>query len=250
MQLIKLLRADILKLKATHMIWLHLYIPLLGLIIFLSYFSYAPWRHFDEISVYLQVLCIVYPILIGIITSMIADQEYLAGGFQSMLVNSDPKYLALASKLLLYLLLGAISSLLAVFGFYIGYSFIGNPVFNITIYIAVVGIIIGSNIFQYILHFFLSLRFSKGVSIGVGIAEALAVALFITGMGDGRWPFVPSSWSIRFIGALLTDSENVNGHISDPVLHLGVILSIGVTVFSIVTLFIWFTRWEGKKLEE
>jgi len=250
MRLLRLLKADLLKLTFTHMIWMHLYIPLLGLFIFLSYFSYAPWSNFDEIIVYIQVLCIVFPILIGIITSMLADQEWSAGGFQNMLFHSDPKYLTMVSKLILSLLLGTISTLFAVLGFYIGYSFIDNAIFSITIYLAVAGIIVGSNIFQYILHLFLSFRFSKGISIGVGIAESLVVALFITGMGDGRWPFVPSTWSIRFIAALLTNTEHVSEHLFDPFLHLGVIISIGATVLSIVLLLIWFTRWEGIKLEE
>ncbi|WP_100330225.1 lantibiotic immunity ABC transporter MutG family permease subunit [Bacillus xiapuensis] len=250
LQLIKLIKADILKLKSTQMIWMHLYIPLLGLIIFLGYYSFSPWSDFNKISAYLQILCIVFPILIGIITSMVADQEYTAGGFQNILTSSEPKCLTFTSKLILFLLLGTLSTILAVIGFYIGYSFVGNNIYSIFINLVIVGILIGSNVFQYILHFFLSFRFSKGVSIGVGIAESFASALFLTGMGDGRWPFVPSSWSIRFVESLLVKYQNGSSVFIDPDLHLGVIISIVVTVLSIVIMLVWFTRWEGNKLEE
>lgn len=250
LQLIKLIKADIMKLKSTQMIWMHLYIPLLGLIIFLGYNFITPWGNFSKISVYFQVLCIVFPILIGIITSMVADQEYTAGGFQNILVSSEPKYLTFTSKLILFLSLGTLSTVLAVIGFYIGYSFIDNNIYPIYINLAVVGILIGSNVFLYILHFFLSFRFSKGVSIGVGIAESLASALFLTGMGDGRWPFVPSSWSIRFVGSLLMEYQNDSSVLIEPDLHLGIIISIVVTVLSILIMLVWFTRWEGNQLEE
>lgn len=250
LQLIKLIKADIMKLKSTQMIWMHLYIPLLGLIIFLGYYSITPWSNFSKISVYLQVLCIIFPILIGIITSMVADQEYTAGGFQNILVSSEPKYLTFTSKLILFLSLGTLSTVLAVMGFYIGYSFIDNNIYPIYINLAVVGILMGSNVFLYILHFFLSFRFSKGVSIGVGIAESLASALFLTGMGDGRWPFVPSSWSIRFVESLLVKYQNGGSIFIDPDLHLGIIISIVVTTLSFVIMIVWFTRWEGNKLEE
>lgn len=221
LQLKKLLKADIVKLKSTQMIWIHLYIPALGLIMFLSYYSYTLWNSSSKVSAYLQVLCIVFPILIGIITSMASDQEYIAGGFQNILASSEIKCLSFISKYTLFLLLGLLNTILSVIGFYIGFSFIENDIFPFTMmYLAVVGILIGSNIFEYILHFFSSLRFSKGVSIGVGIVESLISSLFVTGMGDGRWAFTPCSWSIRFIDSLLARYQNIN--FIDPDLHLGV----------------------------
>ena len=248
LQLKKLLKADIMKLKSTQMIWIHLYIPVLGLIIFLSYYSYTPWNSSSKVSAYLQVLCIVFPILIGIITSMVSDQEYIAGGFQNILASSKIKCLSFISKYTLFLLLGLLSTILSVIGFYVGFSFIENDIFPFTMYLAVVGILIGSNIFEYILHFFLSLRFSKGVSIGVGIVESLISALFLTGMGDGRWVFTPCSWSIRFIGSLLIRYQNIN--FIDPDLHLGIIICILGTILSFLIMLVWFTKWEGKKAEE
>ena len=129
LQLKKLLKADIIKLKSTQMIWIHLYIPILGLIIFLSYYSYAPWSAYSKVSAYLQVLCMAFPILIGIITSMVANQEYMAGNYKNLLASSEKKYLSFISKLIILLLLGGFSTILAVIGFYLGFSFIENDTF-------------------------------------------------------------------------------------------------------------------------
>ena len=250
LQLKRLLKADIMKLKSTQIIWIHLYIPILGLIIFLSYYSYAPWSAYSKVSAYLQVLCMVFPILIGIITSMVADQEYMAGNYKNLLSSLECKELSFISKLAVFLLLGSVSTILAVIGFYVGFSFIEDPILPLTMYIAVAGILIGSNIFLYVLHFFLSFRFSKGVSIGVGIVESLISALFITGMGDGRWPFFPSSWDMRFIESLFIKYQNINNTFKDPDLFLGIIISIIGTILSLVFMIIWFRSWEGKRAEE
>ena len=103
-ELKKLIKADIIKLKSSQIPWMHLYIPILGLVIFLIYYSYAPWTSFSKVSSYLQVLSITFPMLISIITSIIADQEYMAGGFQNILIASETKYLSIISKFILCLL--------------------------------------------------------------------------------------------------------------------------------------------------
>lgn len=246
----KLIKADIIKLKSTQMFWLHFYIPVIGLFIFLSYYSYTPWTSFSKVSAYLQVLSIAFPILIGIITSLVAEQEYVAGCFQNILIASEVKCLSLISKLIVFLLLGAFSSLLAVMGFYVGFSFIVERIFPFSMYLAVAGILMGSNVFLYIFHLFLSFRYSKGVSIGVGIIESLGAALFLTGMGDGRWPFLPSSWSIRLIESFLLKYQNVGNSLLDPDLKLGITLAIVATFLSLVIMLVWFTSWEGNKAEE
>lgn len=248
LELKRLLKADMIKLKSTHIIWFHLYIPLIGLIGFLTYYSNTSWASFSKISGYLQVLSMVFPILIGIITSMVVDQEYESGNFQHLLSSTERKELSFISKLILSLLLGTLSTILAVVGFYIGFNFIEGNTLPLTMFLAVVGILIGSNIILYIFHFFLSLRFSKAVSIGVGIIESLVSALFLTGMGDGRWPFMPCTWSMRFVSSLLIKYENVN--IFDPDLSLGIVLSIVGTIAFFLIMVLWFRGWEGKKAEE
>lgn len=248
-ELKRLLKADIMKLKSTQMIWIHFYIPILGLIVFLSYYSFSPWDSYNKVLSYFQAVAIVFPILISIITSMISEQEYMAGDFQHILTNSRTKSLTFVSKSLLFLLLGLWGIVVSTIGFYIGFSLIDENVFPFTIYLAITLILLGSNIFQYNLHFFLSFRLSKSISIGVGIVESLIAALFITGMGDGRWPFFPSSWGVRFISSLLMKYKGANYYL-DPLLNYGIIIGLTVTIISFIGVLIWFTKWEGKRLEE
>lgn len=245
----RLLKTDIIKLKSTGLLWLHLCVPLLGLMVFLGYYSYTPWTDFSKISAYLQVLCMTFPILIGIITSIIAEQEYMAGGFQNILISSEIKFLSFISIYIVVLVLGILSTILSVVGFYIGFSHIGNNIFSFNIYLSVICILIGSNLFEYIFHFFLSFRFSKGISIGVGIVESLISALFLTGMGDGRWQFFPCAWSIRFINSLLIKYENFNNYV-DPSLNLGIKIAFVGTIMAFIMVLMWFTKWEGNKAEE
>ena len=65
-------------------------------------------------------------------------------------------------------------------------------------YIKIVLIIFLSQIFLYIFHLWLSIRFGSGASIGIGIFESLIAGLFITGLGDGIWQYVPCSFAVRF----------------------------------------------------
>lgn len=245
----RLLKTDKIKLKSSGLLWIHCGIPILGLFIFLGYYSYTPWKDFSKISAYLQVLCISFPILIGIITSIIGEQEHMSGGFQNILISSEIKFLSFISKYIVVLVLGFLSTIVSVIGFYIGFSYMGNNIFSFNVYLSVICILIGSNLLEYILHFFLSFRFSKGVSIGVGIVESLISALFITGMGDGRWPFFPCAWSIRFINSLMIKYGNINNYV-DPSLNLGIKIAFVGTILAFIMVLLWFTKWEGNKSEE
>ncbi len=181
----KLIKADIIKFKSTQIPWMHLYIPILGLIIFLSYYSYTPWTSFSKISAYLQVLSITFPMLIGIITSIVAEQEYIAGGFKNILIASETKNLSIMSKFTLCLLFGSLSTILAVVGFYIGYSFIDSNIYPIYISIPI-GLLVGSmnsghwikvwleNLFHIFGKIDLNfLMIITGFGIGVGLSMGL-----------------------------------------------------------------------------
>ncbi len=56
----------------------------------------------------------------------------------------------------------------------------------------------------YLEHLFLNLMFAKSISLCAGAIEFLMSALFLTGLGDGRWPFFPCTWSARGVALFLT----------------------------------------------
>lgn len=250
MELKRLIKADIIKMKSTQLLWMHLWIPLLGLAIFLGYYAISPWNSISKTSGYFEVLCIAFPILIGIITSMAADLEFDAGNYQNLLGGSQIKSLAFLSKYLLFISLGFLSTLIAVFGFYFGFSFIDSSPLPLGAYFTISLVLIGSSLILYMFHFFLSFRFSKSISIGAGIVEALVCALFRTGMGDGRWPFVPSSWSMRYVMSIMNKYVNRTGTLIDPSMPLGIIINVIAALLSFILILIWFTKWEGKRAEE
>ncbi|KNZ40354.1 hypothetical protein AKG39_18280 [Acetobacterium bakii] len=220
----------------------------MALIVFLSYFSVSPWDTVMKQKTYMTAMCMAFPILIAVMTSMVAEDEYISGNYQNLLGSYNRKWSALMSKFLVLAALGGLSTIIAVMGFYLGFA---NMTLSLPLltYVMLTFILIGCSLFLYAFHLFLSLRFSKAVSIGIGIFEALIAALFRTGMGDGRWPFFPCSWSIRFTWfTVMQQSHDVIS--PDPLMGLGVILGVGVTMLSILMLMVWFENWDGHKSEE
>lgn len=226
----------------------HFLIPLCIAVVFLAYYAYTPWDAYSKIQAYFQVLGIGFPFLIGLFCVLLAEQELSAGQFQVML--SVPKRLPMFfSKLFLLILLGTFSIFLASVFFGVGYQyFFQASMVNSLFYIKAALILLGSNIFLYILHFFLSLRFNKGISIGIGIIESLISALFLTGMGDDIWCYVPCAWSSRLVTYALTVANGQELHEADY--NIAIFMCIFITVSAIILFSIWVCRWEGQNTSD
>ncbi len=117
-----LLITDIMKLKSTPVLWLHLLVAVLELMVFLSYYSVSPMVVFMKQKTYITVMCVAFPILIGVITAMVAEAEDQAGNYRNLLNVFPVKWSALMSKYLVLIVLGALSTVIAVIGFYLGMS--------------------------------------------------------------------------------------------------------------------------------
>lgn len=250
-RLVRYLRADFLKLKRQPQLLMHIIIPAIGVIIFLAYYSYAPWTPISKAVGYLEAVAVSFPALIGIVCSMAAEQEAASGNFQNML-TSPIKLLPFLSMLLYMLILGCGSVIFAVAGFGIAFiSLLKLMTFSLAFFFYAAGILLISNVFLYVLHLLVSLRFGKGASIGLGFVESLLSALFITGLGEGRWQFVPCTWGVRFASNFaqrvygLTEPLN-----SIPEVHTGIIVCIAETIALILFSCVWFCRWEGRRSEE
>ncbi len=101
------IKADFIKLKRTSIIYIHILIPIIGAPpLFLLYYSVSSWGGTDtKLAAYYQTMAIIFPLLIGIITGIIAEQEEQAGGFQNMFIIFKRKATSYCSKLLVLLLL-------------------------------------------------------------------------------------------------------------------------------------------------
>ncbi|HEY5585995.1 MAG TPA: lantibiotic immunity ABC transporter MutG family permease subunit [Ruminiclostridium sp.] len=247
----RFLQSDALKIKRQPILLIHLLVPLVGMTLFLGYYSFSPQAPISKVGGFLQVLAVTFPTLIGIVCSMTEEQESLAGNFQQMLTASV-KLFPFFSKLLLLLLLGFGAVLLSIGGFGSGFLYIlhGSP-YDFGFYLFAACILFGSNIFLYILHFIVSLRFGNSMSIGIGIVESLLSALLLTGLGNGIWQFIPCAWAARFI-TIFTQYMTGTGSLSMSILelHSGIWFCLGETMSIIIFAYMWFLHWEGRKSEE
>ncbi|MEK5260061.1 lantibiotic immunity ABC transporter MutG family permease subunit [Paenibacillus sp. FSL L8-0663] len=241
------LKSDVLKLRRQPLLLVQLLVPILGIAIFLAYYSFTPYSPISKIDGYLQVLAVVLPIMIGIVCSITADQELAAGNFQQLL-TSPVKLLPFLSKLTLLLILGFGSVLLASGGFGAGYIYLmKESPYGLKFYVLAACILFVSSVFLYILHFFISLRFGKGASIGLGIMESLLSALLLTGLGDHNWIFVPSAWAARFITIWVQYGVSSADSIPEAIqLDLGIRYCVVGTLVIMVLLGLWICRWEGQ----
>lgn len=246
---LRMVKADFIKMKNSPFYWIHVCMPIIGIVMFLWYYSFSRLNVLSKIEAYAQAVSIVFPILIGIVCSMVVEQEAMTGGFKEMLGTAYGKQRSLFSKIVLLLVLGFISTSITVGGFFIGFQYIlQQNVLHITSYGNIILIIFGSQIFLYLFHIWLSFLWGSGASIGVGIFESLFSALIITGLGDGIWQWIPCGWSIRFCDYFFIKWYNldmITKQASEA--NLGIRNSILVTILFGLFLAIWFNSYEGRK---
>ena len=98
------LNADLRKMKGTSVILAHLLIPIITSVIFLIYYLFSPWNENMKVIAFYQAIGAGLPVLIGIFTASVMEQEQNAGDFQNLLSLPD-KPAAFLSKLLMLLVL-------------------------------------------------------------------------------------------------------------------------------------------------
>jgi len=230
--LLRCIKSDFYKLKHTSILWIHLLIPLAGAFVFLLYYHVTIRNTIMDIGYYLEILAITFPLLIGLISGIVIEQEEQAGNFQVMLCSEKSKCTTYLSKLILLLLLGSFSIILAVGTFAIGFQALPY-----LFYLKAAGALVLGNIFIYSLHVFISLQFGKGASTGLGIFGSVISALMITSVGDNIWQWIPWAWSVRLCLSAETAFDTQKGLI---------IILFTICIIFVASLF-WFEKWEGRK---
>ncbi|MGE7997365.1 lantibiotic immunity ABC transporter MutG family permease subunit [Lysinibacillus sp. NPDC093190] len=248
MVMLRLLRAEFLKIKRTPFLLIHLLVPIIISGLFLAYYSYSPWNFDWKVSAYFQALSCGFPIIIGLVCAMASEQEATAGHFQEMLTASKTKIIAFLSKLLLLLLFSFGAVLLSIGIFSVGFiELLHEDTFNFQFYLIAGCILFASYVFLYILHFFVSLHFGKGASIGLGIVGSLIVALLLTGLGDGIWSFIPYGWGGHFVSLWEMKASGLDLSTVETGLQKGIIASVCGTLLALFLSCLWFWKWEGRK---
>lgn len=245
--LFRCILSDFYKLKHSPVLWLHIFIPLLGAFLFLWYYTITGSKDpIIKISYYLEALCVTFPILIGLLCGMTAAQEEEAGNYQEILSGIKSRTAAYLSKLILLLVLSAFSVALAVGIFSIGFQS-ASALFYFKAALAV----FGGNIFLYLLHLFISFRFGRGASIGLGVVGTLLSALMLTGLGNGIWHWVPWAWSVRFCDDIAFSLQYPSkSAIAIADMHYGIRVSVLAVCISAIASLLWFHHWEGSQSNE
>lgn len=250
MEVVRLCRAELRKLHHTLIPVLHILLPLLGITIFLGYYSCTAGEDVGKISGYIQVLTIILPLIVSAVCALSVEQEE-KGHFQTMLGVAVCKLHSLLAKWLVLSGIGLGAINLAVAGFALGYRmFEKTMIFAWKGYLLLALILWICSWNLYLLHLFLNLIFSKSLSVCVGTAETLIASLFLTGLGEGIWRYFPCSWGGRWSGYLLLYLE---GKISDVAIasmpaHAGI--CVGITVVAWGLIFLWFYYYEGRQCND
>ncbi|MDY5665481.1 MAG: lantibiotic immunity ABC transporter MutG family permease subunit [Blautia sp.] len=242
------LHADLLKMKGLPITLAHILIPIITSGLFLVYYSFSAWNENTKIIAFYQAVGAGFPVLIGIFTASIMEQEQNAGVCQNLLTLRK-KTIGFLTKVILLLIFSLFSVFLAAIIFYFGfYKILGCGTGSIVTYMLAAFIMWCGSIPLYIWQMLLAFQFGKGVSIGVGIISGLVSALMLTNLGMFVWKYIPVSWTGRIPYTYLQIALGESGAMNEM---KSVIPTFCVfTVISVVCYLLWASHWEGSKISE
>lgn len=239
------------KMRHTFLVPLHIVIPVMGSMIFLLYYRVAGGSEATQMAGYMEVIGIALPFAISIVCAGNVGLEE-KNHFQTFLGGSSCKGNSFQAKFLVLLGLGVMAISVAIFLFGVGYRFVlekeGIP---FKTYGQIAAILCMGSIPLYLEHLFLNLMFSKTVSLCVGVAHFLLSALFLTGLGDGRWFFFPCTWSAKGAALFLAfASEKVPKEILLTEMRMAAMVCLLLLVLICAIIRIWFHFYEGRQCND
>ena len=242
------LYADLLKMKGLPVTLAHIIIPVITSGLFLAYYSISAWDESTKIIAFYQAVGAGFPVLIGIFTASIMEQEQNAGACQNLLTLRK-KSTAFLSKVIFLLIFSLFSVFLAAGIFCIGfYKILGCSKVSIATYMVAAFLMWCGSIPLYIWQMFLAFRLGKGVSVGAGILSGLVSALMLTNLGMFVWKYIPASWTGRLPYTYLRIAFGESGEINEMKSVIPVFCVF--TVISMVYYLFWASHWEGSKISE
>lgn len=245
---VKWLSIESYKLIRSPLIFIHLLVPLSGIAVFLAYYSGSFWNEAQKVSAYVQVLALIFPAVIGVVSSISWEQEARAGYFQMILSCPCPKYIPHLAKSCILLFFGLLSSVIAVCGFGMAFHLLGYTDFTAFFYWKASLLLFIGNIPLYFIHTLISFSLGKGPSLGAGIGGSLVSALLLTGLGSKIWPFLPWGISIRFVSLLAYGKRPPADQIQN-IKTAGCFIAGSSLILLLLTIYL-SKRWEGRRCNE
>lgn len=260
--LLSVMRAELLKIRRTPILSIHLVIPLCTAGIFLLYYAITPYSPTGKVQAYIQVLGGGMPLMVCIIAAFGVEQERNAGKLAHLCGASSRRIMAFG-KLLFYIVMGMAALLLAALVFAGGMTFLGQNPYPVEVYLICVAIIGLSSSFCYVVGFALALRFGRNAAVIAGVAASLISFVMLTGLGSLLWPVIPSAWPahlasdyLSFVatnfsgGIALSGASLVSVEVPLRVSLLGIIMCVLVTSSALLWYGWWVERFEAPSLSE
>lgn len=249
--LIKSLSSDWYLMRHSKIIWIHVIVPVLGIVLFLCYYSYSPLNESNKISLFIQAVAIAYPFLIAIVTTMLYEQELNAGNLQQLFMVPFSRWIIHGSKIILITMLSLGSCLLTVLGFGIAFRLFGYRSYPVSVFFRIALLLF---VFQwgiYLIQYMVAFTWGQGVSLGLGVIGTLLSPLLSLGLGDGIWKFIPYGWGIRITSYYLviqTETTKMDGIKADY--RKGIVNALFITGILLIIFMIWSVTWQGGKVDE
>lgn len=248
---IRAARAELVKMKRTYLYGLHIAVPVAGSLIFLLYYHAAGWGDMEEIAGYIEIIGIALPFAVSLVCAGNVGLEE-GNHFQTFLGSSARKWRAFAVKWMVLWGLGFMTVAAAVFLFTAGFQRgLGKEGVSIGTYAGAAVVLWLGSVPLYLEHLFLNFVFTKSVSLSVGVAQFLLSALFLTGLGDGRWQFFPCTWSARGSVLLLyCMAEEGREALWRMELRTSFVICLLLMLLLYAIIRVWFHFYEGRKCND
>ncbi len=245
------IRTEFLKMRHTLLYPLSIAIPLLASGLFLLYYRFAGWSEQAQISGYMELAGMALPFLVSVLCAgniRLEEQNH----FQVFLGSYPHKWNGLAVKglALAGLCLSSISS--GVFLFGTGYRvLLGKEGLSASWYLWMILVLFLGSVPLYLEHLFWNLQFSGTISQCVGVSQSLLSALFLTGLGEGRWKFFPCTWSARGVMLLCGRiAQNKTDSFFFDLKETGWVICPLLFVLLCAIIGLWFHFYEGRQCND
>ena len=228
------------KIRRTPIILLHLLPPIVVTTLFFVYYASGGYHLVSDVRLFFVILQLCYPIFVSIVVPIFINLDRNNENALGLVASRSSVYLG---KLFFLLFLFAINMILYELCFYVGVNFfLAISTAHFGSYLVLFNLFLFSNLFLYLLHIPIAFRFGSSISVLLGISGTILAGYFENAIGDKIWPIIPWEWGVRFL-------ENYFDFSRTPVIP-GIIALIMITSMVLVLSLRWFSRWEGKVIQE
>ncbi len=255
--MMRIFHAEWLKLRHTPIPWMIFGFPVMLSMVLIWYFSGRPWIAQEDgfESFFMVWTGILLPAGSAVLCGYLAHEERMAGNYQGILGRGTSRFRLFLGKYLMAMSSIGICVLLSAGVLCAGTEWMllwqGD---RMSYVLASCWTLIGM-LPVCALYLWISFAWGMGASVGIGMGGLLAASLIGgTGLGNHVWAAVPWAWPVRMALAVRVclNGELIRGTAgaARQILSLGTAVSFAGFVFLLFGSAFWFSRWEGRNIDE